>query len=163
MSKYPNNRRINLFEKRKKATNVVLRVRDFNILRFLFENKVVSRDQINQRFFPGASKDAVNKRLRKIMSLSLIRRKPITVGHRVIYGYSLTRCGLDEIKPMLGYEVKTSSVQSECPRHDLALNDIRRKFESKDAVQDITPKMSCKPALSYKGRGEFRYQFSLVK
>lgn len=45
-------------------TGVVLGERDFKIMRLLFENKIVSREQIGSRFFPDVSKDTVNRRLR---------------------------------------------------------------------------------------------------
>lgn len=120
---------------RKKFKNVVLCNRDLHIMRSLFEGKVMSSDQINQQFFPHASKDAVNKRLRKITSLGLIRRKPAIFEDRVIFGYSLTQSGLAKIKPTLPYEVKAVRSSSECLLHDIALNDIRKAFESKPTVQ----------------------------
>ena len=120
---------------RKKFKNVVLCSRDMHIMRSLFESKVMSSDQINQQFFPHASKDAVNKRLRKITSLGLIRRKPVIFENRVIFGYSLTQSGLAKIKPMLPYEVKAVRSSSECPLHDIALNDIRKAFEARASVQ----------------------------
>ena len=50
-------------------------------------------------------------------------------------GYSLTPRGLAKITPTLPYEVKTKATRSECPLHDIALNDIRRAFEAKPTVQ----------------------------
>ena len=120
---------------RKKFKNVVLCSRDMRIMRSLFEGKVMSSDQINQKFFPHASKDAVNKRLRKIASLGLIRRKPVIFEDKVIFGYSLTQSGLTKIKPTLPYEVKAVRSSSECLLHDIALNDIRKAFEAKPTVQ----------------------------
>ena len=120
---------------RKKFKNVVLCNRDLRIMRSMFEGKVMSRDQINQQFFPDVSKDAVNKRLRKITSLGLIRRKPVIFEDRVIFGYSLTQRGLAKITPTLPYQVKAVRASSECPLHDIALNDIRQAFEAKPTVQ----------------------------
>ena len=53
-----------------------------------------------------------------------------------IWGYSLTLRGLAQIKPKLPYEVKTRATRSECPLHDIALNDIRQVFEAKAIVQE---------------------------
>ena len=91
----------------------------------------------------------MNKRLRKIMSLGLIRRTSVIIGRVAISGYSLTPPGLAKIKPMLAYEVKTGSRLSECPLHDIALNDIRQAFESKPAVQNYYTENVCKPAVIY--------------
>ena len=42
---------------------------------------------------------------------------------------------LAKIKLTLPYKVNTRTTLSECPSHDIALNDIRKAFEAKDAVQ----------------------------
>ena len=120
---------------RKKRKKVILCSRDMRIMRSLFEGKVMSREQINKQFFPDVSKYTVNIRLNKIMSLGLIKRKPIAVERGVFYGYSLTQKGLAEIKPTLPYEVKAMRASSECPLHDIALNDIRKAFERRSTVQ----------------------------
>lgn len=120
---------------RKKRKSVILCSRDMRIMRSLFESKVMSREQINKQFFPDVSKYTVNIRLNKIMSLGLITRKPIAVERGVFYGYSLTQKGLAAIKPTLPYEVKAVRASSECPLHDIALNDIRKAFEQRSAVQ----------------------------
>ena len=116
-------------------TGVILGERDMRIMRLLFENKIASREQIGDRFFPDVSKDTVNRRLRKIAGLGLIKRTTTAVGRKVIWCYSLTQRGLAKIKPTLPYEVKTKATRSECPLHDIALNDIRKEFESRSAVQ----------------------------
>ena len=66
-------------------TGVVLGERDFKLMRLLFENKIVSREQIGSRFFPDVSKDTVNRRLRKIAGLGLIKRTTTAVGRKVIW------------------------------------------------------------------------------
>lgn len=128
-------RRRNMFEKGKNILNVTLRERDLQMMRSLFENKIVSREQIGNQFFPGVSMQTVNRRLRKIMSLGLITRTSIIVERGVVYAYRLSKSGLAKIKPMLTYEVKTEGTLSECPLHDIALNDIRKEFEAKDTVK----------------------------
>lgn len=126
---------INYFTTKEKLRKVILGERDFKILRALFENKVVSREQINNQFFPGVSKETVNRRLRKIADLGLITRKSTVVGRRVIWCYSLTSRGLAKIKPTLPYEVKTKATRSECPLHDTVLYDIRKAFEARSDIQ----------------------------
>ena len=42
---------------------------------------------------------------------------------------------LRKIAPTLPYKVKTKATRSECPLHDIALNDIRKAFEAKASVQ----------------------------
>ena len=127
--------RANLFEAKKHSTNVILGERDWRIMRLLFENKIVSRDQIHEQFFPDATKNIVNRRLRQITSIDFIKRKSIAVGRKIIYGYSLTQHGLAKVKPTLPYEVKSVRSSSECPLHDIALNDIREVFKTKASVK----------------------------
>ena len=119
----------------KMIIGVVLAERDWGIMRLLFENKIVSREQIGDRFFPNVSKDTVNRRLRKLIDVNLIRRTTEYIGRKAISGYSLTQSGLAKITPMLPYEVKTKATRSKCPLHEIALNDIRQVFESKRTVQ----------------------------
>ena len=138
---------------RKKRKKVILCSRDMRIMRSLFEGKVMSREQINKQFFPDVSKYTVNIRLNKIMSLGLIKRKPIAIERGVFYGYSLTQKGLAEIKPTLprylleaqknlrrcsereSERYKKPYERSEYTLHDIALNDIRKAFERRSTVQ----------------------------
>ena len=60
-----------LFANNRTLTRVVLGKRDMRIMRLLFENKIVSREQIGRRFFPNVCKDTVNRRLRKIVGFRL--------------------------------------------------------------------------------------------
>ncbi|USN48060.1 MAG: replication-relaxation family protein [Pseudobdellovibrionaceae bacterium] len=119
----------------KKVSKVILGDRDFRILCFLFENKVATRNQINRYFFGGISKDTVNRRLRKILSLGLICRMSLNAGREVTYCYSLTQRGLTKIRPLLPYSVKGKATLSECLIHDTALVDIRKVFEKQISVQ----------------------------
>ena len=59
---------------RNKIRNFVLCSRDMRIMRLLFESKIVSREQIGRCFFPNVCKDTVNRRLRKIVGLGLIKK-----------------------------------------------------------------------------------------
>ena len=120
---------------RKKIKNVVLCSRDMRLMQSLFESKVMSREQIGNQFFLDVSIKTVNRRLQKLMVLGLVKRKPIAVEYGVFYGYSLTQKGLAKITPTLPYQVKAVRASSECPLHDIALNNIRKAFESKPTVQ----------------------------
>ena len=73
-----------LFANNRTLTRVVLGERDWRIMRLLFENKIVSREQIGSRFFPDVCKDTVNRRLRKIVGLGLIKKTTAYVGRKAI-------------------------------------------------------------------------------
>ncbi len=134
-AKYQSWRASDYFTSDRTFTRVVLGERDFKIMRLLFENKIVSREQIGDQFFPNVCKDKVNRRLRKIAGLGLIKKTTAYVERRAISGYSLTLRGLTKITPTLPYKIKTKATRSECPLHDIALNDIRQVFEAKATVQ----------------------------
>ena len=141
---------------RKKSKNVVLCSRDIRIMRSLFEGKIASQEQIGNHLFPGVSAQTVNRRLLKIIELGLIRRKPIAVDDKVIYAYSLTQHGLTKIKPMLPYRVTTKTTLSECPLHDIALNDIRQAFEAKGTVQNYYTENVLQTCTGFNSDRQFR-------
>ena len=141
---------------RNKIRKVVLCSRDMRIMRLLFESKIMSREQINNQFFPDVSSQTVNSRLRKITSLGLIERKPLELDNKVFYVYSLTQRGLTKIKPMLPYMVTTKTTLSECPSHDIALNDIRKAFEAKDTVQSYYSENVLQTCTGFKSDRQFR-------
>ena len=147
---------LSMFETGKNIAKIILGERDFKLMISLFENKIVSRDQINTHFFQGVAIQTVNRRLHKLVGLGLIRRTSVIIGRRVISGYSLTPPGLAKIKPMLVYEVKTGSRLSECPLHDIALNDIRKAFESKPAVQNYYTENVLQTSIDLQGDAKFR-------
>ena len=141
---------------RKKFKNAVLCNRDLCIMRYLFESKVASQQQIGSQFFRSASAQAVNKRLLKIKELGLIQRRPIDVEGRIIYAYSLTRRGLTKMQLTLPYQVKTVATSSECHLHDIALNDIRQALEAKDAVQRYYTENVLQTSTDLQGERKFR-------
>ena len=119
----------------KKPKKVILMNRDFEILQFLFESKIVTKDQIKRYFFGNSSNSNVNRRLSKILSLDLIKRIPLDIGQKTVYGYSITLKGLNRVKYLLPYECR-KIYQSDCPIHDTTLVDIRKAFESKNSIKD---------------------------
>ena len=64
--------------------------------------------------------------------------------------------GLAKIKPMLAYEVKTGSRLSECPLHDIALNDICKAFEAKASVQNYHTENVLQTSTDLQGDARFR-------
>ena len=141
---------------RNKNRKVVLCSRDMHIMSSLFEGKIASQEQIGDHLFPGVSAQTVNRRLLKIIELGFIRRKPIAIDDKIIYAYSLTQRGLIKIKPMLPYRVTTKTALSECPAHDIALNDIRKAFEEKGAVQNYYTENVLQACVGFKSDKQFR-------
>ena len=119
---------------KKKFEKVILRTRDFEILQFLFESKIVTKDQIKLYFFNNAANGTVNRRLRKVLSLDLIKRMPLEMEQKTIHGYSITPKGLNRVKHLLPYGYGKIN-QSDCPLHDITLVDIRKAFENRNSIK----------------------------
>ena len=78
------------------------------------------------------------------------------VDDKIICTYSLTQCGLSQIKPILAYEVTTKSKSSECPLHDISLNDIRQAFEARSAVQSYYTENVLQTCKGFKSDEQYR-------
>ena len=118
-----------------KPKRVILMDRDFEILKFLFESKIVTKDQLQLYFFEGVSNSTVNRRLHKILSLGLIERIPLDIGQKTVYGYSITLEGLNKIKCLLPYKCEKIH-QSDYPLHEAILVDIRKAFERRNSIKN---------------------------
>ena len=147
---------LTMFDTETITTKVVLGDRDFKLMISLFENKIISRDQINREFFHDVSINTVNRRLRKLVGLGLITRMSLIVNGRVICGYCLSKGGFSKIKPLLPYKVNTKTTLSDCPVHDIALNDIRRAFEAKSAVQHYYTENVLQTCAGFKSDRKFK-------
>ena len=141
---------------KRRFDNIVFCERDLQILCMIFESKIMSHKQIGNLFFPNVSTQTVSRRLQKIMNLGFIQKNPISVDNKIICAFSLTHCGLAKIKPILPYEVTTESKSSECPLHDIALNDVRQAFEAKDAVQNYYTENILQTCKEFKSDEQFR-------
>ena len=109
-------------------------------MQLLFENKIVSREQIGNRFFPSVCKDTVNRRLSKLVDLGLLRRKRAFEGRLAIVRCLLKAQIISRRRSERESErYKKSYERSEYPLHDIALNDIRQAFEAKATVQGYYP------------------------
>ena len=137
------------------TTKVVLDKCDFKLMISMFENKIISRDQINREFFHDVSINTVNRRLRKLVGLGLITRMSLIVSGRVICGYCLSRRGFTKIKPLLPYKVNTKAILSDCPffmgastRQTCAEFKSDRQFRpfielNSDAMAEVAQKLAC--------------------
>ncbi len=141
---------------RQKFKNVILCSRDLRIMRSLFASKVASQEQIAEHFFPAVSAQTVNRRLLKIMALGLLRRKPLAVDNKIIYAYSLTQRGLAKLQLTRSCRAKTAVTLSECPVHDITLNDIRQAFVAKSAVQSYHTENVLQSCAAYRDDRKFQ-------
>ena len=140
---------------KKEFERVALRTRDFEILQFLFESKIVTKDQIQLYFFNNAANGTVNRRLRKILSLDLIKRVPLETEQKTIYGYTITQKGLNKVKHLLPYGYGKIN-QSDCPIHDIVLVDIRKAFENRNSIKSYYTENVLQTCPQFKNNMQFQ-------
>lgn len=89
--------------------------RDYDLLRFIWEWKVVGTDTLHQRFFISATYRTCYNRLRKLELAKYLDQVFVKESNRK--AWIITRKGFDVIKEFLG-ELKECGYKSETPCHD---------------------------------------------
>ena len=104
--------------------------RDLEIFQKLSLTKWLSTTQILNWFFPGKSKNAVNKRLRKLVKAHYLycTRRSSTED----YYFRLTSKGINMLKELADFSLEEMSIPKRLPQnleHFSAINDLRYYFE----------------------------------
>ena len=142
--------------KKSQVDDFVLVPRDLKILQWIFEHKVLSRNQIQKHLFGNVSKQCVNYRMNKLVRADLVERVALVLGSNPKYGYSVKTHGWKLIKPQLPYEVTRKSLRSECFSHDITLFDIRIALSKKSRVADYTTENVLQCCEFYRNDDDFR-------
>lgn len=111
--------------------------RDRILFKYLFENKVATRDQINRDIFKTASFKAVNRRLNKLKRSKLIAHRPVALDNKMIYAYEVTRSGLEQSLEIIPDEVEQFTLKSDSIDHDLTLVDLIHHLKRLSGVTSI--------------------------
>lgn len=115
-----------------KTKNIILQDRDHEVLRYILEQKFLSRDQIIRWLYK--SKDA-NKRLWEIGLAGYIKKGPIALNSKdhflitTLGMRALAERGVNGIRP-------ASSIDIRCYFHDRTVTDIRILFEDIGLAKD---------------------------
>lgn len=115
-----------------KRSDVLLQPRDINVLRDLFECRVMSLAHVTALHFEG-KKEAAKKRVQKLKDAGLIRERPRAIGEPSLL--HLTKGGFQRLRdagqisrfPNIGVSAfeKRSQVSEATLRHELEVMDVR--------------------------------------
>ena len=109
---------------------------DINLLKYLFINKVASREQINRDVYSGYWPQSVRKRLFRLKQDKFISAKrPISAWKDQTSLYGLTNKGLKLITSLIKTPLLKKRLDSDSIEHDLNLVDIRRNLALKNCVK----------------------------
>jgi hypothetical protein len=108
---------------------LVIQKRDLNILRYVYSFRIVSYEQIRQRYFPKNKDSAARRRIRALCHAHFLKRGSQTVNDRSVATVTLTERGWEMIKDKWKFEVDRPYFKSESPEHDLRLAALHARFE----------------------------------
>ncbi len=135
--------------------------RDYEVLRLLLESKTANRDQIAKYVFGDRSLNTVNIRLKKLERVNLIRGFPVTRQTKSQSAYSLTKSGLDLLKPSLPFEFNGTTLLSECVEHDTELLDIRKRLQLQSSVTQVFSENVLQSSPEFADIRDFRHFLAL--
>lgn len=116
-----------------KTKNIILQDRDYKVLRYIFEQKFMSREQIEKWFYK--SQDISRNRLWKLTFSKYIKKESLTLSskdHFLIAGLglrALAERGVNGIRPAKSIDIRFYF-------HDRTVTDIRLLFEDIGLAKD---------------------------
>ncbi len=118
--KYPN----------RASARIILTTRDLELLKFLWDMKLASLDQIKKRFYSDTGMHTAQRRLLKLLRATYIRKlELITEKFGLKSIYSISKKGENLCKKLDDYFINQNKAASQAPLHDLALVDLREALE----------------------------------
>lgn len=116
-----------------KTKNIILQDRDYKVLRYILEQKFLSREQVTKWFYK--TNDVLRNRLWELMLSGYLKKEPVALSskdHFLIAGLglrALAERGVNGIRP-------ASSIDIRCYFHDRTVTDIRLLFEDIGLAKD---------------------------
>lgn len=116
-----------------KTKNIILQDRDYKVLRYILEQKFLSREQVTKWFYKSPFMSQV--RLRELGLLRYLKKETVALNskdHFLIAGLglrALAERGVNGIRP-------ASSIDIRCYFHDRTVTDIRLLFEDIRLAKD---------------------------
>jgi hypothetical protein len=120
-------------KEKNKTKKVILQDRDYEVMRYILEQKFLSREQITKWFYKTL--DIAKVRLWKLIFSGYLKKEPIALSskdHFLITGLglrALAERGVNGIRP-------ASSIDIRCYFHDRTVTDIRLLFEDIGLAKD---------------------------
>ena len=109
--------------------------RDRLLFKELFENRVMSVDQIRTDIFSKVSQQAISRRLVKLTEYAFIERRTICdLGGSKLSVYLNTQKAIKKMCGEYGHRITSELCKSDSVEHDLRLVDLRRRFMTMKCV-----------------------------
>lgn len=106
-----------------------IQLRDLQILKFVYTQRVATYNQISRRFFAGKHSTLVERCLRRHREANYLTPYPIRIGKKINQYVEVTAKGFELIKESWDFDVDNPLFKSESPLHDINLNEIIFKLE----------------------------------
>jgi hypothetical protein len=140
---------------------IVLTLRDFEILQFVFEQRAVSCKQLAQRFFSTASFKAAHARLEKLITTFYLEKSySLWNGTRTVV-YGITKKGVKSIGENYHYQITGEKYKSDSVNHDLGLVVLRKRLEKVKMVANYFSESMLQNCSELSGSEKYR-EFSVV-
>jgi hypothetical protein len=103
---------------------VELGVRDLEMMKSIFEQRVLTFDQLGRKFFPGRDKSTIRKRINRLCAEGLLKKKTLDLPDTSRKAVLLSERAWDTVKHRWGFEIENPHFQSKSPEHDVLLAEI---------------------------------------
>jgi hypothetical protein len=120
-------------KEKSKTKKVILQDRDYEVLKYILEQKFLSREQIEKWFYK--TNDVLRNRLWELMLSGYLKKEPVALSskdHFLIAGLglrALAERGVNGIRPAKSIDIRFYF-------HDRAVTDIRLLFEDMGLAKD---------------------------
>lgn len=145
----------------KSKLRVELTKRDFEVLKFLFEQRAATHKQIEKRFFSGCHRTVAQKRLSKLSEYGLITKFCTYHDEVNTTVYSVTAKGVGIIAKQYKHEITEPNFKSDSVNHDIGLVDMRERLEKSKMLIEYVSESVLQSCGGFKESEKFR-AFSIL-
>ncbi len=124
---------------RKAKFGPVLNQRDLQVMKFLFEHRVATREQIGIAFFCGRVQSTVQERLDALVRAKYLTKTGAHYGGISKSAYGLDEKGLKEVIKCYSRSITNPICKSDSVVHDLGLVDIRKRLQKTKMLAGYIP------------------------
>ena len=103
---------------------------DINLFHYIFDQKIVSFDQLKRKFFPNTTNRALYYKLHLFKKEDLIRKRINPLKETPSFAYEITEKTYYNFIHKKGVNDRIIKIKSDAIAHDLMLSEIREKFEN---------------------------------
>jgi hypothetical protein len=140
---------------------IVLTLRDFEILQFVFEQRAVSFKQLAHRFFSIASFQAAHARLEKLTMTNYLEKSYTLWNDTRTVVYGITKKGVKAFGESYSYQITGEKYKSDSVNHDLGLVALRERLEKVKMVANYFSENMLQNCSDLSGSEKYR-EFSIM-